>query len=274
MIIFAIPLRAKETCKDWDKCVQHFNSTLSSIFNQTNDSFRCIVACNERPPLLTEYDERLEFIEMSLPIPTEWITMARDKFWKLTRISVRIREILESQDNPEAGIYVMPVDADDLLSNKIAAHCAQYPNENGFVSRDGYFWNQNESFFRKYPEMHTFCGSCNIIKMFRNDLPDQLPAPVELCHDRETAKKLNARYPIRFDHNIVVDHYRSIGRPFSYLPFRSTVYVRETGDNISSLAHSQVKISRRFHPIAFLRSINIFQIQLITPKIKKEFGMD
>lgn len=276
MIVFAIPLRAKETSKDWNGCVERFNQTLQSIFNQTSGAFRCIVACNEIPPLSHEYDERLEFITLDIPTPTEWVEMSRDKFWKLTMIAVRIREILEEQPHPEKGIYVMPVDADDLLSCKIAEYCEQHPDENGLVSNSGYVWQTGDNFFRKYAQMHTYCGSCNIIKMYREDLPEESPASQELCHDRETAGILNARYPIRFDHNTVVERYEKAGKPFARLPFRSTVYVLGTGDNISAIYHSMHRKEGkdRFHPVAFLRSINVFKMHLITKKIRREFGLD
>lgn len=276
MVVFAIPLRAKETSSDWNSCVQHFNRTLKSIFNQTDSEFRCIVACNEIPQLDQEYDERLEFIKLEIPVPREWIEMSRDKYWKLTMIAVRIREVLEKMQNPEKGIYVMPVDADDLINCRIAEYCKLHPNENGLVSNDGYVWKSGDKFFRKYPQMHTYCGSCNIIKMYRNDLPKESPVSQKLCHDRETAGLLNARYPIRFDHNLVVERYKQEGKPFAYLPFRSTVYVLDTGDNISAIYHSmhQTEEKKRFHPIAFLRSINIFKMQPITKKIKREFGLE
>lgn len=276
MVVFAIPLRAKETSKDWDGCVRRFNHTLASLFNQTNRSFRCIVACNQIPPLDREYDDRLEFIPLDIPVPTEWVEMARDKFFKLTVIAVRIREILEEQPIPEQGIYVMPVDADDLLNCRIAEYCEQHPNENGLVSKDGYVWQEGKCFFRIYPQMHTYCGSCNIIKMYREDLPEKCPVSQELCHDKETAGILNARYPIRFDHGIVVDRYGKAGRPFATLPFRSTVYVRGTGDNISAIYHAMHHAAEedRFHPIAFLRSMNILTMRLITGGIRREFGMD
>lgn len=277
MIIFAIPLRAKETSKDWDGCVQRFNETLNSIFNQTNESFRCIVACNEIPPLYRDYDSWLEFIALDIPIPREWVEMARDKFWKLTMIAVRIREILEELPNPEKGIYVMPVDADDLLNCQIAEWCVKHPDENGFVSCEGYVWQKGDNFFRRYPKMHTYCGSCNIIKMYREDLPKESPVSEKLCHDKETAGRLNARYPIRFDHNIVVEFYEKQGKPFSLMPFCSTVYVLGTGDNISAIFHEMHANShskKRFHPIAFLRSINIFKMRPITKKMKKQFGLN
>lgn len=277
MIIFAIPLRAEETTKDWNSVLARFQTTIQSIFNQTHSEYKCIVACNKIPEMKIQYDARLEFIELTdLPIPQSWLEMSRDKFWKLTMIAVRIRQILESQSNPEAGIYVMPVDGDDLLNNRIAEYCATHPNENGLVSPDGYVWQLGQPFFRIYKDMHTYCGSCNIIKMYREDLPEACPADPSLCHDKETAGLLNARYPIRYDHNTVVQRYEEAGKPFSKLPFRSTVYVLGTGDNISAIFHAANRKDERdrFHPIAFLRSINIFRMKWISKRIRSEFGMD
>ena len=257
MIIFAIPLRAKETAKNWQGVERRFWKTIRSIFNQEGKEWRAIVACNEIPEMPEEMearcDDRLEFIELDMPIPTEWIEMARDKFWKLTEIAVRIREILETQKYPEKGIYVMPVDADDLLNRKIAKWCERHPDENGFVSKDGFVWENGKSYVRIYKKMYTYCGSCNIIKMYREDLPEKLPADIKLCHDKGTAASLNARYPIRWDHNIIVDKYCNMGKPFSILPFRSTVYLINNGDNISTTV---VKVEknrggRGFIPLLF-----------------------
>lgn len=276
MIIFAIPLRAKATTRDWASVSRRFNATIQSVFNQyDSDEYMCIVACNDIPKLEKSYDQRLEFIQLDLPIPNSWIEMARDMFWKLTEIAVRCREILEQQEQPEKGIYVMPLDADDLVSNRIAKWCESHPNENGFVSKDGYVWENHQKYMTVCPEMHTYCGSCNIIKMFRNDLPAELPADRFFCHDRDTASVLNMRYPIRWDHNTVVQRYMELGRTFSVLPFRSTIYVREDDENISKLAaREKEKLSnKRFHPRAFLRSLNVFQYRLMTLKIINEFGI-
>lgn len=279
MIVYAIPFRAPETTNDWEACVERLDHTLQSIFNPRNKApFHCIVACNHVPEQLRgKYDARLQWLELQMPVPQSWIEMARDKFWKLLEIAVKVRIILEQQENPEDGIYVMPVDADDLLNYRIAEYCALHPDANGFVSKDGYVWQEGNSFFRIYPKMYTYCGSCNIIKMYRDDLPERMPFPIELCHDGHTAAILNAKYPIRYDHNIMVERYREMGKPFSTLPFRSTVYVRGTRDNISCISPGAAAAKKnqtdRFHPIAFLRSINIFQMKWIGKKQRKDFGL-
>lgn len=277
MIIFAIPLKAKKASKDWETCEKRFWETIQSIFNQKGE-FKVIVACNDIPNNIDiEYDDRLEFIQVNTPIPQRWIEMARDKFWKLTVIAVRIREILELQEKPEQGIYVMPVDGDDLLNCNIAEWCSKYPHENGFVSEEGYVWEEKKQYLRIYKEMYTYCGSCNVIKMYREDLPEELPVSPKLCHDKETAEKLNAVYPIRWDYHTMREKYQKLGKTFSILPFKSTIYRIDTGDNISAVYgeenQSVNKQRSRFHPIAFLRKINIFKIKRITPKIKKEFGL-
>lgn len=211
---------------------------------------------------------------MDLPAPKNWLEMARDKYWKLTAIAVESRKILEKQKNPEDGIYVMPIDADDLLNNKIVGYCEEHPNENCFVSKDGYVWYSQESKLRIYKHLYEFCESCNVIKMYREDLPEKMPYDDLYCHDGEIAKILNKRYPIRLDHNEVVKKYAEIKKPFEELPFCSTIYVLETGDNISSIykkEHSNDNNKERFHPVAFIK--NIYTTRIFTKSIKDEFGL-
>lgn len=272
MIIFAIPFRSKQTTKNWGKSCKNLQNTLDSIFNQTDPEFRCILACTEKPELTKEYDNRLEIISLDVPVPTKWIEMARDKNWKLLVIAKRVREILENDLYTPGGVYVMPVDGDDLLNCNIASYVKRHPNENGFVSKSGYV-DWGKPYLMIYRRMYTFCGSCNIIKMFTDDLPNELPDS-KYCHDRETAERLNARYPIRWDHNVVVDKYAEMGKPFAYLPFKSTIYIKNTGENISNVCYAESQKheeNKRFHPVAFIRSLYPFQYKRISSKLKKEF---
>lgn len=280
MIVFAIPFRAKETTKDWNSCLKRLEHTLDSVFNQTDPNFKCILVCNSVPEKWGgQYDDRLEIIKTDLAIPQKWIEMSRDKFWKLTIAAVRIHEILMEQSAPEKGIFVMPVDADDILNCRIAQWCEEHPEANGAVSEDGYVWEEGSRYMRIYPQMHTYCGSCSIIKMFERDLPAAMPYPDELSLDRHTAGILNARYPIRYDHNTVVQRYADEGKPFEILPFRSTIYVRATGENISGIAQKEAEEKnsqqgRRFHPVAMIRKWNVLDKKRLTKGIRREFGIE
>ena len=165
---------------------------------------------------------------------------------------------------------MFPVDADDYVNCNIAAYVKKHPEANGFKSKVGYRWNKGKSYMEITPY---FGGTMNIMKMFPDDLPDELPDK-SLCFDKETAMALTSRYPIRWYDIDVEGKYAAIGRPFATLPFKSTIYVLGTGANISTADPANIpKKQIKFHPIAFLRRINPFSKKLLTKKDRKEFGM-
>lgn len=112
----------------------------------------------------------------------------------------------------------------------------------------------------------------NIMKMYKGDLPDELPDP-SFCFDHDTAMKLTERYPIRWYDIEVEQKFAKQGRPLDRLPFRSTIYVLGTGSNISCSDPNNRTDKKSFHPMAFLRSINPMTHRYVTKKIKKDFGI-
>jgi len=110
MLYFIVPLRSRQSSLNWDKVVDDFNLTLKSIFHQIDSNFRVIVACTDVPD--HPADERLEVIEV--PVNYQGIEDAmRDKGNKMRAMCAYIRA--------QGGGYIMPVDADDLISNRISA---------------------------------------------------------------------------------------------------------------------------------------------------------
>lgn len=167
------------------------------------------------------------------------------------------------------GVYIFPVDADDYVNRNIAKWCKDYPNENGFKSKTGYKWFRDKNYFiiTKY-----YGGTMNIMKMYAEDLPDELP-DVSLCFDKETAMKLTNRYPIRWYDIEVEQKFAKMGKTLTELPFRSTVYVLNTGNNISVKDPSNCQKDKRFHPVAFIRKLNPFNKRILTKKLRDEFGI-
>lgn len=269
MICFTISLRSRHSTQQWDKVLTDFNNTLHSIFNQTCGKFRVYVGCNELPELFEAYDERLRFVTVDLPVPTTWEEKCRDRSWKLLECAKEIKKdfpVLAAND----GVFVFPVDADDYVSCHIAEYVNSHTDANGFKSSKSYRWVKGTPYMEITPY---FGGTMNIMKMFANDLPDELPDKA-LCFDKETSKQLDTRYPIRWYDIEVERKYQELGKPLSHLPFKSTIYVLGTGTNISSNDPSSANlVAKKFHPIAFLRRINPFDKKLLTKKIKKEFGM-
>lgn len=269
MICFTIALRSKESTNQWDSVLRDFNNTLHSVFNQTCDEFRVYVGCNEIPVLSEEYDDRLRFVTVDLPVPKTWEEGCRDRSWKLLMCAREIKKDLTALA-VRGGAFVFPVDADDFVNCRIAEYVQLHPEANGFKSKTGYRWIKGKRYMEITPY---FGGTMNIMKMTSDDLPDDLPDR-SLCFDQSTAMALTTRYPIRWYDIEAEDKFAAIGRPFSRLPFRSTIYVLGTGANISANDPSNASRSKkRFHPVAFLRKINPFDKKLLTNKIKREFGM-
>lgn len=269
MICFAIALRSKESTKNWKKVLSDFNNTLCSIFNQTCADFRVYVGCSEIPEIFEEYDDRLRFVTVDLPIPKSWEEGCRDRSWKLLACA---RQIKKDWDELEvsSGVFVFPVDADDFINCNIAQYVHDHPEANGFKSPKGYRWIQGDRHMVITP---FFGGTMNIMKMYPEDLPDELPDS-GYCFDKEMAMQLTARYPIRWYDIEVEKKFAELGKPLSKLPFRSTIYVLGTGANISSNDPANAwKCGRRVHPVAFLRKINPLDKRLLTKKIREEFGM-
>lgn len=270
MICFAIALRSKYSTNNWENVLADFNNTLRSIFNQTNDEFRVYVGCNEVPELEDTYDDRLKFITANLPLPSNWTECCRDRSWKLLMCAQQIKKDFFLQSPQEQnGVYVFPVDADDLVSRRLAAWCHDHPDANGFKSPTGYRWVKGQKHVVISPY---YGGTMNIMKMYAEDLPDEIPDH-SLCHDMETSIAMSKRYPIRWIDCQVEEKFAALGKPLEVLPFRSTVYVLGTGANISSddPAHSKSS-TKRFHPVAFLRKLNPFDKRLLI-SIKNEFAM-
>lgn len=270
MICFCIALRSKKSTRNWDKVVENFNNTLRSIYNQTNSEFQVFVGCNEVPELCSKYDERLHFIITNTPVPKSWEEGCRDRSWKLLICANEIKKNLDRFSvEGKRGCFIFPVDADDYVNCNIAQYCVDHPNSNGFKSKNSYKWIKGEKYatITKY-----YGGTMNIMKMFDDDLPSTIP-DISLCFDKEMAKKLTKRYPIRWYDIQVEEKFAEIGRPLERLPFRSTVYVLGTGMNISDNDPANKKSCDGFHLIAFLRKINPFNKKLITKKFRKTYGI-
>lgn len=140
MMYFGVTLRSVAASKNWTHVVQDFHRTLRAICNQTDPDFRVIVACHEIPDMPGGYDERVEFLQAGIPFPTNPHEMMQDKGYKLSMIGKRIREY--------GGGYTMIVDADDLISNRVAEYVNAHPGQHGFAPRTGYVHVLGESCVR------------------------------------------------------------------------------------------------------------------------------
>lgn len=269
MLYFTIALRSKASSSNWQAVTADFEATLQSIYNQTCNDFCVYVACNERPDLKNAYDDRLHFVLVDTPKPTGWLDCCRDRAWKQLACCAAIKKE-NLQIILAEGAFVFPVDADDYVSNRIAEYVSQHPTENGFKSKNGYRWYKGS---RRMEISPYFGGSMNIMKLMPEEFPDELP-DISLCFDKGTCIALNEKYPVRWDDIAVEEKMKQLGRPLAYLPFASTIYVLNTGANISSSdPRAAGKSQKKIHLGILLYKMRFWKYKRLSSKIKLEFGV-
>lgn len=231
MIYFVIPLRSKAASRDWQAVEQNFNRTLESCYHQTNPEFRIVVAYHDMPHLEEHYDERVRFVQATNPLPNNYKEMMRDKGIKMHMLMQTVRQWLGEKQ----GAYILPVDADDLVSNRLAAFFAGRNDGLSYTSRFGWIWQSQSSIITKAKDLWRTCGSCTVIYYLREELPDT----DFLCRDE------SKEYIFQRSHRFLPAYARSIGKEFGVLPFPSTVYVLGTGENHSILSGHAMSWKRK-----------------------------
>jgi len=147
--------------------------------------------------------------------------------------------------------HVMIVDADDCVSNRLAAEVAEQPDANGWYFAKGYFYHEGmETVHVDRRRFHQWCGSSYIL---RPELLD-LPVPPEQS--------------LGYRHSQLARQMRERGTPLEPLPFPGAVYVVSHGENINDYA----SILWPGNPVKrWLRQVLYYRP--LTPAMRAEFGL-
>lgn len=215
MFFFNIPLKSRKVSKDWALVTRFFEQTLSSVFNQSNDSFRVFVACHDIPETRFNDDPRLTYVQVDFPPPLYKDEFVVDKHKK--------REVLAARLRAEGGGYAMDLDADDLVSRRLVAHVLNDANPYGYVVKDGYEYDYGRQLVRKAPRFNKLSGSCSVIRWEVKDLPE-IPYRDETTLFRETINNFHPTHEALF---------AGKGRPLAPVPFRAVAYMMNNSENIS-----------------------------------------
>jgi hypothetical protein len=207
MLTFIVPLRARATTDDWPMVCQLFENTLASIFGQTDPDFRVLVLCHDRPTLRRRYDDRLEYLEVDLPIPSKKLGVSTmdDKWAKLAT------GLLHLSHSPPH--YTMFVDADDLVSRHLVAYVKADADPNGYIIKDGYCYFASHTWLRHLSRTYD-CGTNSILNTSQLEFPKSLSGP-----DRARCIAL------RWGHTKIEAKMKERGTPLKPLPFPGGIYV-------------------------------------------------
>ena len=213
MLYFIVPLRSRETSKDWTRVSRLCERTLQSICQQTSDQFRVFLVCRDLPEMDFAHPN-LRVLQVDFPVPeAKKEAQMADKARKVRRGLVAVRE--------QGGGFVMGADADDLVHRSLAALVAKNSGSNGWFVRYGYSYNEGSRWLEKHYDFHLHCGTSHIIKLGPDELPPDMESPREkyfvLCHG----------------HHVLAKFMAQSGRALTALPFPGAIYVKDTGENQS-----------------------------------------
>lgn len=152
------------------------------------------------------------------------------------------------------GTYILPLDADDLVSNKLAAFFKNRNDGYSYLSNFGYIWNEGSKWLRKARDLWRTCGSCTIMYYNKSELPQQ----------SSTRNQTSKNYLFEHSHREIPTIAAKSGKLFTTLPFASTIYVLGTGENHST--NYGIKLSWKRYVEAILNVPRLF-----TKKKKQEF---
>ena len=258
-VYFCIPLKSKQTTNNWPLIESLFNRTLKSIYNQSVDDFRIIVACHEIPAISTPIDSRLEFLQADYKPPKMAGDITMDKSQEHIRLSDKgaKKDMLANKLYEYGGGYVMFVDADDLISRRLVEYVLRDGHKYGYIIKKGYEYNYQSSMIKYEFWFHRICGSSLILNLSKEDLATHKG----IKNSTSAYTKLMSR-----GHYYVNENSRKLRRPLKTLPFFGAMYVINTGENESQM----------FDNIGWKRKIMRLVIPEFAPsrKIGVEFGLD
>jgi hypothetical protein len=252
MFIFIVPLRSPETCSDWRKVSLLCNETLQSLTQQDSNKYRVILVCNE-PPLDFVEHENINVVQELFSIPKSWDEGIGDIYQKVKRGMVEVKRL--QIIDPNSLTFVMRVDADDLVSNRIVSFAEKYPDSDGWYFNTGYVYDIGKKYLFLRPKFTAISGTSNILKCTYTDFPDSIDTP--------SSEWLE---PV-WQHLNINKFLKPRGRELNSLPFPGAIY-RINPQNMSA---THVKDAR----FSSLKSVlwKVFFKRKITGEIISEFTL-
>jgi hypothetical protein len=234
VLVFLTSIRHPASSTDHRRVEELFETALRSLCAQDDDGFRVVVVCNAEPRVGVA-DPRVAYHVVDFPAPTGGRqatgrdAKARDKGTKL------ISGLLFSRRyRPD---HVALVDADDLVSRRIAGFVNAHPRAAGWYVDAGYTFNHATWRLQRRHSLIRYCGS---------GLVASAPALVELSQaeangldESSTQDELLSGAAPSFlkhvlcDHTFTVQYLANHGVRLRPLPFRAIAWVQETGENYS-----------------------------------------
>jgi hypothetical protein len=234
VLVFLTSVRHPDTSTDHRRVEQLLETTLRSLCAQDDGDVRVVVVGNERPRVGVD-DPRVAYHVVDFPAPaggrqaTGRDAKAIDKGTKLLSGLLFARRY-----RPD---HVALVDADDVVSRRIAGFVNAHPGADGWYVDQGYTLNRATWRVQRRHSLVRHCGSGLIASA--PALYAMSWADAGGLDDESTQDELLTGASPSFLRHVLCDHVFTVRflanhdlnlRP---LPFRAVAWVQETGENYS-----------------------------------------
>jgi hypothetical protein len=230
MIHFIIPLRSSRGSDSWEKVCHLLDATLRSIANQQHAAHTTVLVCHEAPAHLAPGASalgrgRLDIVSVDFDPPARsadrealYAAQERDKYRKM---QTGLRHVVDRQrSSGEPAGHVMFVDADDLISNRIAGLAADDPDAAGWYVDRGYTLRADLGRLLPRDGLYLRTNTSHIVAPHLLEPELALP-PERLAGDHSALVHRNVRE--------LLAHRGADLRP---VPFPGTVYITHHGQNL------------------------------------------
>lgn len=256
MFNFIIAIRHPSTVADKQKQLKHLTITLESINSQTNQDFKVFIVgnCGQQLPLLPP---RFHFIEVNFPPPQEKKFYSHvDEYYNMIRWD-KGRRISQAISIIPSNEYVMVVDDDDLVSNKIVEFVLSHNQQCGWYVKKGYSLDDETKRIRLLDHFQNICGTSIIV-------------PCNYYAYKNTASESDI--PEVGSHKLITQRYK-LNKEILPLPFRAAIY-RMGHSNASQVVVNNIK--QTTYSTTNNKHLTLKQLFIYTKmhSLKKEFFSD
>jgi hypothetical protein len=175
LFVFAVPLLPRSRAANWQRVLDNLQATLQSILNQQDRNFHCLLAVEDPIPLPEISNPKITLVNIT---ESQRRTFQRDNHNQSNRDAGFKRAVLRWHAAKMGATYIMCVDADDLVSNRVVEYTRARQPKYGAALRNGYVMDGQTgkclpapSEFVPVRSFDTYCGT-SIISNLRCDQPD------------------------------------------------------------------------------------------------------
>jgi hypothetical protein len=220
---FVVPVRHQASVADWAGVKRTLATTLSSTAAQTRSTWRAVVVANRGADVPT-LPNGVTLVEVDFPKPDMPDPKADlEAFYDGIRAD-KGRRVLAGLLEIRPSGFVMVVDYDDLVSNRLAEFVAGHAGANGWYFDTGYLFSDERLIYRRPREFHEVCGTSLIVRGDLLNVPERF----------EDASEIYIRRTLG-SHKFIKNALAERGTPLAALPFTGAAYrIGHGGSSTSS----------------------------------------